>query len=368
LGKFAIIIHPLEAKDIARHFAPAGYLPGRVVEGIFSLIPPLKVSEITGIWSPFGQASGWFVYVPLTARKMLERPEEYVTGRIIRAGRIAEKLGAGIVGLEAFTSVVGDAGCTVERSLKSAVTTGSSFTVAAALQGAREGSFLMGRNFEDAHVVVLGATGPVGRVCAMILAGEVKRMTLVAREKGKLEEVAGKILFESGLSVKITSDVKKALRAAAVVIDAAGAADTVIGAEDLPPGSVVCDVAQPRMVSGQVARVRDDVLFIEGGLVEVPGDVNFGFNFGFPPKLVSACMAETIVLAMEGRYESFSLGRQITVRQVEEITALARKHGFKLAGFKSFKRVLSPEEIENIKKNALKKVCRWYKGRHKGLE
>ncbi len=60
-----------------------------------------------------------------------------------------------------------------------------------------------------------------------------------------------------------------------------------------------------------MARERDDVLLIEGGLVDVPGEVDFGLDFGLPPGKAYACMAEAMVLALEGRCESYSLGRQI---------------------------------------------------------
>ena len=34
------------------------------------------------------------------------------------------------------------------------------------------------------------------------------------------------------------------------------------------------------------------------------GAVDFHFDFGFPPRTSYACMAETMALALEGRYES----------------------------------------------------------------
>jgi hypothetical protein len=115
-------------------------------------------------------------------------------------------------------------------------------------------------------------------------------------------------------------------------------------------------VARPRDVSKEVAEKRNDVLIIEGGVVEVPGDVDFHFNFGFPPKTSYACMAETMMLALEGRYENFTLGRELTVKQVEEISAIAKKHGFKLAGFRSFEKAVTQSEIEAVKKNARAKL------------
>ena len=94
------------------------------------------------------------------------------------------------------------------------------------------------------------------------------------------------------------------------------------------------------------------MLVIEGGAVEVPGPVDFHFNFGFPPKTSYACMAETMILALEERYESFTLGRDLSVEQVKEIAALAEKHGFKLAGFRSFERQVTDEYIERVRKAA----------------
>ena len=116
--------------------------------------------------------------------------------------------------------------------------------------------------------------------------------------------------------------------------------------EHLHPGSVVCDVARPRDVSAKVAAVRDDILVIDGGMVDVPGPVDFHFNFGFPPGKSFACMAETIALTLEGRFEDYTVGKNITRTQVEEIAAIAGKHGFRLGGFRSFEREVTEEQIE----------------------
>ena len=88
---------------------------------------------------------------------------------------------------------------------------------------------------------------------------------------------------------------------------------------------------------------------IEGGAVAVPGNVEFNLNFGFPPGLSYACMAETMILALEGRCEDYSLGRDISIEQVQEIAGLAVKHGFKLAGFRSFERKVSQEYIDRVR-------------------
>ena len=114
----------------------------------------------------------------------------------------------------------------------------------------------------------------------------------------------------------------------------------------------MCDVSRPRDVSAQVAEQRKDVLVIDGGVVDVPGPVNFNFDFGFPPGKAYACMAETIALALEGRFESYTLGKEISKAQVKEIEEIADKHGFKLSGFRSFERTLTAQEIEQVRLRA----------------
>jgi len=352
MNNFAFMIHPLDISDIGRKFGLLGKLPPRLLEGLFKYSPPLKVSKITGVYSDHAQAEGWFVACPITARLMLELPEEYVIRKIIQTGKLAQKMGAKILGLGAFTSVVGDAGITVAKNLEIAVTTGNSYTVATAVDGVREAARLMGHDLKKCHAVVVGATGSIGQVCARMLARDVRSLTLVARQKNRLEELTRKIMYETGVAAQITSDIKQALKNAQIVITVTSAVDTIIAPEDLMPGAVVCDVSRPRNVSKQVVEKRRDVLVIEGGVVKVPGNVNFNFNFGFPAGTSYACMAETMILAMEGRYENYSLGRELSLEQVEQISALARKHGFRLAGFRSFEKAVSHQEIDRIKEQA----------------
>ena len=73
----------------------------------------------------------------------MELPERTVYRKIIQTGRLAEKLGAQILGLGAFTSVVGDAGVTIANALDVPVTTGDSYTVTVAVDAIREAAGVM---------------------------------------------------------------------------------------------------------------------------------------------------------------------------------------------------------------------------------
>jgi len=352
LGEFAFIIHPVTgAKDMARKYPLLRVLPETVLEQLLRRMAPRPISEITGVRSPTGaEAHGWFVGCPLTPRQFASLPTEFVLDKIIRAAQVAQKLGAKVVGLGAMTSVVGDAGITIDKSVDIAVTTGNSYTVWTAVEGAKKAAALMGTEVSQAKVAVVGATGSIGQVCVRLMAEEALSVTLIGRNEARLSELAASV--DGKAEIRHTTDPRAGLREADIVITVTSAVDTVVPGEALKPGAVVCDVARPRDVSRKVAKERPDVLVIEGGAVEVPGDVDFHLNFGFPPKTAYACMAETMILALEKRYESYSLGRDLSLERVREIAALAQKHGFKLAGFRSFEKQVTEEYIEGVKRAA----------------
>jgi len=358
LEKFAFIIHPLDARrDVAKKggiYSVAKILPEPAVEWGMRFKSPMVMSHITGIQSPTGaEAEGWFIGCPLTPRQMLSLPQEFVYKRLVQCGKLAESLGAGIIGLGAFTSIVGDGGITISKQLDIAVTTGNSYTTATAVEGGLDAARRMGINLKRAKVAVVGATGSIGKTCAQMLAPQCAEIALIGRDLTRLE-AAGKEL--SGACVRLYDDVHLGLRDADLILTVTSARDAVIEPEDLKPGCVVCDVARPRDVSVRVAKERDDVLVIEGGVVAVPGkDADFHFQFGFPPKTAYACMSETIMLALDSRYESFTLGKEVSIAQADETVRLAKKHGFQLAGYRSFEREVTQETIETTRRRAQEK-------------
>ena len=358
MDTFAFVSHPSDTEDLNRKFKLARFLPGAVKEVMLRYAPPFRDSEITGITSTYNKAKGWIITCPLTTEQMMGLPYDLVSGKIIRAGKKAEQLGARILGLGGYAKIAGDAGITVARGLGIPVTTGSSYTVAVALESLRLAALAMGHNLDRAEVTIIGATGSFGRVCAEILAREVRHLTLVARNEIKLQKLANKLLYDTGTVVRVSDKVKDSVSSADLVLTATSSADILIEPEDFKPGAVVCDLSRPNNVASTTVRLRDDILVYSGGLVKVPGDIELNFNLGFPPQTANPCIAETMVLALERKYESFSLGRELTVRQVEKINRLAQKHGFRVSGYNCFGKATSEEELTQIKNNAWNKLSR----------
>ena len=72
-----------------------------------------------------------------------------------------------------------------------------------------------------------------------------------------------------------------------------------------------------------------------------------------------ACMAETMALALEGRYEDYTIGKDISIAQAQEIDSIAARHGFKLGGFRSFEHEVSAETINKVRERAAHNRKNW---------
>ena len=355
MDTFAFIIHPIDPKrDVSRKYPFLGkLLTERQIDFFSTFFPPVYISEINGITSQSTgkEVKGWFIACPYTPRRMLELPERTVYRKIIETGHLAERLGAQMLGLGAYTSVIGDAGITIAKALELPVTTGDSFTVAIAVQAIREAARIMDIPLGQATAAVVGATGSIGRVCAELLAQDVAELILIGRRQDALEALRDRLQGPGKAAMRVSTRMDD-LAGARLILTVTSDVHAVIHPEHLQPGSVVCDVAHPRDVSARVAASRDDILVIDGGMVDVPGPVDFHFNFGFPPGKAFACMAETIVLALEGRFEDYTLGKDITRQRVDEISEMAARHGFKLSGFRSFEHALTEQQIETVRRRA----------------
>lgn len=355
-NSFGFLFHPILIREhVNKKFPPLGtILPISVINWACQYFPPQYISEITGITSTHTDETvqGWFVAAPYTPQAMHDLPLEKVYAKIIASVNKLDDLGAKIVGLGAHVAVVGDAGVTVARRVSIPVTTGNSYTVAIAVESVEEAARIMDIAMSQATVAVVGATGSIGKACARVFAERAGKLVLVGRREAAINQV--RELCEGEHAELIATTDINAIYEADLLVTVSSAIDVIIQPQHIKPGAVVLDVARPRDVSPAVAQQRDDVLVIEGGMVEVPGEnASFNFDFGFPPKMAFACMVETIALAMEARYEPFTLGRDITPEQVHEMHALCRKHGFKLAGFRAFEHAVSQATIDHVRERAI---------------
>ena len=376
IRRFAFVIHPLSQEFIKKGIPIPKATPKFVmdqVETIAAHMPPMVYCKMENIVSPTGaEAEGWLITVGGTPKEMLARSPEFTYRRLLAAADMAEKLGAQIMGLGAFTKVVGDAGVTVARRARIPVTTGNSYSASGALWAAADAMKRMGlvqlhpeTKKVMAKTMVIGATGSIGSVSARLLAMAFDQVVIAGRDLAKLEQLKRSILKDTPQADVVCSDNYDELLGEMdmIVTSTSGAGKKILDIMKVKPGCVITDVARPLDLPPEEVAKRPDVLVIESGEIDLPTQVKGLKSIGLPPNVIYACLAETIVLALEGRFEVFTIGRDTEWPKVKEIYRLGLKHGMKLAAISGAKGVYSDEDIARVVALAKKARRKWKIGR-----
>ncbi|MGB7981018.1 MAG: hypothetical protein WCF36_09540 [Candidatus Nanopelagicales bacterium] len=368
-SRFAFVIHPLSQGYLANieplhtinRFAPSQVMD--LVEKGMAYAPPIKYGRITGVVSPTGdEAEGWLITVGGTPKELMAHSPEFTYARLLQAGEEAKKLGAQIMGLGAFTKVVGDAGATVAKQAPLPITTGNSYSASGALWAAHDALERLGLAESDnagriaGKAMVVGATGAIGSVCSRLLALASDDLYLISPETAKLLALKADLESENPRAkIHIAATPHEYLPEMDVIVTAtSGAGKRVLDIMAVKPGCVITDVARPLDLSAEDVAKRPDVLVIESGEIELPGDVHMR-DIGLPPGVAYACLAETIGLALEGRFETFTVGRNIEWEKVKEIYQIGLRHGMKLAAISGVNGVYSDEDLARVRELALER-------------
>ena len=368
VNRFAFVIHPLsqeyfknvESIDLLSRVSPPIFMDA--LEKAMAYAPPFVYSKVTGIRSPTGvEAEGWLISVGGTPKEIMSHSPEFTYRRLLDAARMAKKLGAQIMGLGAFTKVVGDAGATVARRAPLPITTGNTYSASGALWAAHDAMLRLGMVERPARgrkakfkAMVVGATGSIGSVCARLLAMIAGELYMVSPETAKLLALKESILKEApGAKLHLSSRTDAGIGEVDMIVTAtSGAGKKILDIMKVKPGCVITDVARPLDLPPEEVAKRPDVLVIESGEIELPGKVSMK-DIGLPKNVAYACLAETIVLALEGRFENFTVGRNIEWPRVREIYKMGLKHGMKLAAISGVNGPFSDADIRRVRRLAL---------------
>jgi predicted amino acid dehydrogenase len=341
-GRFSFLVHPRTrlAEDLARVWQPLGRVPEPVYDLALRRFPlaPLTLATVEVAGARLGQV----ILVPFGARHLLADPR---TGarRVAAAVDRAVALGSDVVGLGGLTAPVTRGGLSLMERTDIAVTNGNAYTAAVVHQQLRDAlaTAPLGR------VAVVGATGSVGAAVTRLLAREreAAELTLIGRRVDRLGALAKEVVPR--VPVAVATDLAAAGDSDVVVLLTASA-DSLLQPQHLRRGATVVDATQPRNTSPDLLATRPDVRLLDGGIVTVPSLRLRGGNIDLPPGQVYACLAETMLLALDGHERSaghFSLGRP-ALEQIDHLADVARRFahlGFAPAPPSSFGRPLAGE-------------------------
>lgn len=342
MKKFAFLTHPLTGTQLKEIWPLTRVMPDFAKKLYLKSISPFKISEIKNIRSIQGEEIGGYLFtLPLVSHQIAELSQSHILDKINAAVHSAEKLGARILGLGGMFT-----GKTYVRVKKNQVpvANGNFFTAWTAIEAVHRIAKVKNLRLENSAVTIIGASGTIGSLCARELASFMHKIIITGGDDNELSRLA-KIIdtdrtlntignvpggpTESTMTINlvIEKDTRKAIENADFVVVADNSPELMGMPKSLKPGSVVCDIS-PEQKIVSLSDARKDITFIRAGLVKLPSPVDSAVNIGLPENVVSASMAETMLLTFEDRLRGRYLSDNTDIEKLEEIANIAVQHGF----------------------------------------
>ena len=335
---------------------PKFRMPSRKFLGnLFNITPSFKLYDILNFQAKSGESTNGCFIVATFIPDLIEKDIWTIFSKVVRACKIAEKHGVGIVTLGGFTSIVAERiGQEICEQVDVPITSGNTFTAAMTIEGVIKASQALELDIEAAKVAVIGGTGDIGSACARVLSSKVKQLTITGRTKSNLRRLRSELAKKRKAKIIATTDNEAAVREADIIIACASATSSIISIDWFKPGAIISDVGYPKNIS-YTPTGREDILVFSGGLTQAPSTIDLPIDVGLPaPDTIYGCFAEAIILSLEKRYENYSFGRgNITPEKIAEITNLGKKHGFGPSRFYWGDKLLDSSAIENIKNHVV---------------
>lgn len=310
------------------------------------------IDEFSGLKSHLSaSADGRLYEIPMNSFAILEDPDRALN-YMIDAVQSAAKWGAKIVGLGAMTGIVGGQGTYLAERSPIPVTTGNSLTVYAAVTNLMHACHDVGIDLASEDVAIIGVPGSIATAAARILRSRCRSLILVARQASPRAAA-----LAAELDVELMFDIPAALARTRVVLSATSSGGCIDQAW-LLPGTILSDVGVPTDTMGQRV-LRNDVLILSGGICKVPDTMPLTSHYlWFHRGSMAACVAETVVLALDDDAECLSLGRSLDTVRIERIGQRAEAHGFDFSRLFSFGQPLGDSMLAEYRKAVVKQVHR----------
>jgi acetylornithine/succinyldiaminopimelate/putrescine aminotransferase/predicted amino acid dehydrogenase len=346
--KVAWLFHMIDADNLVSLEADAARLTREEREQYLRhLAPranPLVMSSFDVQSTTGAKVRFYAIALPFTSNQMkgwLDEGDFFrVRHSIDKAIKVARFIGCDVIALGQYTSIVTRNATTLDLP-HVGLTTGNSYTIALALEAIERALHDRGLEPASASLAVVGASGNIGQTCAEILAPRFARTVLLGSSKPSALRRLGELQARIPRA-RVEAD-PSALRQADVVLAAANAPTPFLGAEVFAGGAVVCDLSVPAAVRPEVRETRPDVLVIGGGIARLPfGEAHGIIGLPLPPGQVYGCMAETMLLGLEGVRDATFTGF-LPAEHVFRLAAMAKRHGFALAEYKTHATMGAPK-------------------------
>ncbi len=323
-------------------------------KNFFRRCPPFKFFNVDNFESVTGKKIGLLgVMLPWFPEQLVSGDRQVVQKEILKAISLAKKNKAEIITLGAFTSIVTNQGKDLVGKTPIAITSGNTYTAALCIRSIFEICQKLEVDLNKVSLCIVGATGDIGSMCAKVLSKYVKKLILCSRSISNTSEIVVEIERNMNKRPIIMNQQDEAVREGDIIISATSSWGLLFNHLDLKPGTILCDISMPPNVARNIRKERKDILAYSGGRAQFLNFMHIKnpiWKAMFPTNNIYGCMVESLILALEDRFENFSLGRATSdEKKIDEIYDLGIKHGFSLAKFNNFNYIYSIEDFNYIK-------------------
>lgn len=319
---FAIIYHPEDLNQVRLAYPLLRRVPDNLVRRFLPSLPPCSL----GSFHIEEGCSGQTIICPLLPEHLEILASGLISKKINSCLRKAEKSGAQVVGLEGLLGFCFEGRALELKPVKARLTGGLLLGTVALMRKARLMAERSGLAWAQNNVVLAGALGQEGEAWIKLLAQEAKSLILTTTDTGWDKGFVSKVIYETGLALKATTDCGRALSQADVIFLHHLRPEDIKTTYKFKPGAVVCSIL-PYSGWKEKLQGRRDISYIEP-------PITFSCNYpGYPEGYIT--LAEILIQIREQTDESnfaelkYS-GRDITIKQIQLASSLTEKYGLQV--------------------------------------
>lgn len=329
-GDFGHVVHYGHPEDLIREFSFLEDFPDAAAqkwrEGSYPVVNEMCIKGFPRTDLNTKQSlTGWIIFITNHTRELLI-DGKLRKKKILQAAQLAQRLGAKLIGMGGLIASFSQGGHHLSGKLNNiGLTTGHAYTIGNIIETMQKSVELMHLDIRNITIAIVGAAGSIGSGCAKILAElSPKKIILVdlntfdARNRlGRLRETINDITPPIEV---IPSSRLEDIAVADVIICATSSPTSIIAREHIKRHAIVIDDAFPKNVSKTILHEREDIILLEGGMMQLPSTIDVYFSRNMPDlldapltRLVScketySCAAETLLLSLYDYNAVYGLG------------------------------------------------------------
>ncbi|MFH0761013.1 MAG: aminotransferase class III-fold pyridoxal phosphate-dependent enzyme [Bacteroidota bacterium] len=352
-ARVALIVHFAYPADELRVFDPdmckASDTGLRILFNRMQMLLQLKPFRLFAQNICKGAVHLSFIVVPTDVAELerlnRQNKREKILFKIQDAVNLAASLGAEVISLGGYTSILSNDGMLITEPGNAKVVTGNTLTAAS---GIRNLTAEINRRSGDGRNKILAVVGAAGNIGSIVTEGLLKsgirfdQVWLFGRNRMRLiklrEYLENNIPLTEDLQINLSTDLNNISRCN-IIIAATNTNDPILFAHHLNPDQeiILSDLSIPGAISKEVKEMPNVIDLPFASFITLPDDPGLVVSSHTPQGTVFCCAAEAILCGLEK--VDLPLKGRITREAIEEITRLAEKHHFfeKQVAAKTFK-------------------------------